>query len=328
MKQLIFHVDQLSERGTSTAVYEYARIIRELNMQASITYPIESDLSGLNLFKNEFELIPYKNFTELKYNSRNFDLAYFLKYGTNDKKLIPGIPNFVQAVFPTFHPHGTKYFYVSQWLAEYMKNKHKNSLRGRISKFRGTINATDFDYLDHCVDMPKPNEDIRAIYGIPNDAIVGIRYGGYKTFDLPWIKKWIVEELERNADFWFIAINTEKFFHHKRLLNLPAEIGKQNKANLVGAADFFLHARAQGETFGMSIVESLQVNTPVFAWRGGEDLNHLTLLPDEFLYDHDTSLSELLIKRKSNYENFELFSIAEEFRPKNIGPKLKNLLLN
>ena len=299
-----------------------------MNLRASITFPIDSDQSGLSMFKDEFELIPYKNFKELKYNSRNFDIAYFLKYGLNDRKLIPGIPNLVQAVFPSFQPHGTKYFYVSEWLAGFMRSQHKNNLRGTLSKITGTKNSKNFDYLPHCVDMPKPNFDMRNHLGIPNDAIVGIRYGGYKTFDIPWIKTWIMSELNKNLNFWFIAMNTEQFFDHERLLYLPTDVNKQNKANIIDAADFFLHARIQGETFGMSIVESLQVRTPVYAWIGGKDQNHLSLLSNDFLYDVHTNLSELMVKRKSSFKNSQIFARGEDFRPVFIRPKLQSLLLN
>lgn len=324
--RMLFHVDQLSERGTSTAIFEYAKLSKSMNIEVLIAFPSDSDQTGRGIFEDEFELKPYRNFNNLKRDAKNFDFAYFLKYGNNDGKIIPGSLNLVQAVFPVYKPHGTKYFYVSKWLSEFMRSKHKNSMYSKLAKLRGTVNSKKFDYLPHCVDMPYSSFNPRESFGIPEDAVVGIRYGGFTTFDIPWIKKWIKFELENNNNFWFIAMNTEKFFAHERLLYLPTNMNKQDKANLIEAADFFLHARTQGETFGMSIVESLQVKTPVFAWRGGEDQNHLSLIKKQFLYDKDSDLSKLLIKKKSCYNYPEIFQISEDFRPKNIKPKFQKLL--
>jgi glycosyltransferase involved in cell wall biosynthesis len=164
--------------------------------------------------------------------------------------------------------------------------------------------------------MPPATNSIRANWGVPLDARVCIRLGGESTFDIPWVHQTIIRVLEENKDFYFIGYNTHKFTHHPRARFLSSINNKAEKSNALKSADVFLHARRQGESFGMAILEAMQLSVPVLAWKGGWDRNHTKLLDKESLYKNQNELYFKLIKGLSDnsvnksFQNSKLYSIT------------------
>ena len=65
---------------------------------------------------------------------------------------------------------------------------------------------------------------------------------------------------------------------HPRIIYLPATVHVQHKVDFIHACDAMIHARARGESFGLSIAEFLYQGKPVFAWHDGIDKNHHLML--------------------------------------------------
>lgn len=327
--KLLLHVDQLSERGTSTAIYEYAKIIQSLGFQATVAWPASAKQNNpqvIHQFKNEFEVFPYRSFREVLKSENHFDLGYFLKFGVQDKKLLRQSPNIVHAVFPVYEPHGQIYLYVSEWLANSMKSKFINKSVPREVLNKGLINPGKFEYLPHAVHMPHPTHDLRVELKIPTDATVITRYGGYATFDLDWVKEEISRRLRSDKNFWFIGANTKPFDQHHRLIYLPPIIDKQDKSNFLATGNVFLHARNQGETFGISIVESLQVGTPVLSWSGGVDQNHKVLLGEMSLYQDVSDLAVKLDLLREGSRFSASMPDGNQFRPQAVSLEIQKLI--
>jgi glycosyltransferase involved in cell wall biosynthesis len=98
----------------------------------------------------------------------------------------------------------------------------------------------------------------------------------------------------------------------------------EEKASIYAISDLFLHARSLGESFGMAIVEAMQVGLPALAWYGGRDTNHRTHLEDfNLLYRNKEELWRLLEGFRSKMLtgrdlSTRLRSYAERFRPDNL----------
>ena len=315
MSRILFHLNSISERGTTTAALEYAEELAKLGNLISFAYDA-NDKSNNRLFMEKIALLypmfPYVEFREsMKLYEQNFDFSYYLKSGENDKKLINGIPNYVHVVFQNYDPHGDKYAFVSRWLAEEMQRKYPLE------------SANHFEWVPHIVNMPNPRANLRSHLGIPDTAICGIRIGGQDSFDINFVMK-LVAKLVSKKDYYFIFVNTKKFIDSPNVIFLKTIFDKQLKSDLLATADYFLHARAMGESFGVSIVEAMQVGIPVFAWEGGVDKNHLRLLPKEMLYSSAHDLKAKIVNCRSFSTTANRIA-SDEFRPDIVMEKFLNV---
>jgi len=120
MKTVLFFDQNLNERGTSIATYDYAHFNEEIlgnkSIIATFTDRGDNDFSSYNKFKNRFNnIIEVDEFKELE--KIPCDYVYNLKYGYNDGNLVNHAKNLVHVVFPSYEPHGDKYVYISEWLS-------------------------------------------------------------------------------------------------------------------------------------------------------------------------------------------------------------------
>jgi hypothetical protein len=311
MSRILFHLNSISERGTTTAALEYAQALKKKGHTAVFGFD-QRDKTNHPLFikkiAEEWPLIPYVDFQEFsRKEAQLFDFAYFIKSGENDGKFIPGVTNYIHCVFQSYEPHGDIYAYVSEWLANQMRLTQASS------------DDKEFLSVPHIVDMPDPTIDLRQKLGIPKSAICGIRIGGIETFDIKFVRD-LVMKLAHQDEYYFIFINTEVFTNSPNVKFLNTVFDKQMKANLLASADYFLHARERGESFGVAIVEAIQMGIPVFAWEGGIDRNHVQLLPTEMLYKDENDL-RLLIQCSKSLKSEVLRLTAEEFRPDSVIKK-------
>jgi glycosyltransferase involved in cell wall biosynthesis len=340
--RVLLHENQICERGTTQAVVDYAHGLRGLGHDVAVAYPIDSKANvpqQIELMSETFTLLPYEGVEALREMGQGYDAAYFIKGGENDHKDAGPIRTVVHAVFQNYEPHGDYYAYVSQWLASHMRRqamgrfgyRREGREKGKNAEAQGCSNALDFSFIPHACDMPVATESVRFQLAIPDEAFVILRYGGFHTFDIDWAQRVIQQQLEINPDWYFIGVNTEPFTTHERAVFLPPVISRQQKANLLGSADVFLSARAEGESFGLSHVEALQMGLPVLAWSGGRDRNHVGMLADiDALYRDPKSLVGALRRiRDGGAAAGEVTRRArgDEFRPTNVIPILERALM-
>lgn len=309
--KVLFHENQLGLRGTTVALYDYAHYNETILGNTSyIAYPYDSDKTALDKFKDRFNdrMIEYKDFASLQYLAKSYDIkhAYFIKYGFNDGKLIPGINNFVHAVFDCSDKHGDVYCGVSKWLGD----KYK------------------VDYLPHIVSLPDIKDSYREHLNIPEDALVFGRYGGYDQFDVSYLEKVISHVLEANNNIYFLLMNTKPFsINNPRIIYIDSTTDVDTKTAFINTCDAMLHGRTEGETFGLSICEFLHQNKPIISNIECRDRNHIEILKDKgFYYEDALELFSILTDFKKN--NYDFKNLIEEYKPENVINKFKEVFLD
>jgi hypothetical protein len=305
--KVLFHSNQLGIRGTEIALYDYADYNEKILGNTSyVVYPNNSDLTAIDKFHSRFrhKLLPYNDFNFLENVCKDLDIshAYFIKYGTDDGKLIPGVKNIVHAVFDGSQPHGDIYVVVSEWLSK----------------------KYNVDYLSHIVSLPDSKEDFREFLNIPKNATVFGRYGGYDQFDVPYLSEAIFAAADKGK--YFLLMNTKPLDHqHKNIIYLDASTDLYTKTAFINTCDAMLHGRTEGETFGLSISEFLHQDKPVITNITGKDKNQVLILKDKgFYYSDVNELTFILLSFEKKI--YEMKSLISEFSPEKIMSKFKTFL--
>ncbi len=306
--RLLFHENTLALRGTTQAVFDYAHYAETLLRHDCVVcynaaHP-ENDPAVIRKFGARFPLVPYKDIAEL--NRVEADLAYVIKVNRN-LKTVPGTPTVVHEVFQRFEPHGHVYAYVSEWLSQYRTG-------GR------------YPFVPHMVHLPS-GKSRRAELGIPDDAFVFGRYGGYETFDLPFVQK-AIADLLGDPGIWCVFVNTAPFIVHPRALFLDPVTQPHEKSDFIVTCDAMIHARNRGESFGLAIAEFLFHGRPVLAWRGGKDGNHRIMLRDapSALYDDGNDfLSKARNMRKARA--FDWAGLVAPYAPKAVMQQFNDVFI-
>ena len=296
---------------------DYAEGLREFGLNPVISWERKHKTNNpkfVKLVEENFQTIQYQDFHEIKKLSM-FDAAYFIKGGEYDGKILDIEKNLVHVVFQNYDPHGSNYFYVSKWLAEFAGKK-----------FHVSSENLPLPFLPHIVNLPKPKKNMRREFGIPDSALLGIRIGGYETFDIKFVHFAVKFLLHTNRNLYFIFVNTRQFIRHPRAFFVETISDKQCKSDYLSSADFFLHARGGGESFGIAIVEAMSVGLPVLAWHGGSDLNHTELLGNNSLYNNALDLI-LRIQSIREYSDVSLnYHHALEYKPEPVIEKFMKFL--
>lgn len=315
--KILFHENQLCLRGTSVALYDYAQFNEQiLGNESYIIFDRHSrfnDNQAIAKFTSRFpdRVLAYNSRHEINAmcDQLNIDCFYMIKSGENDG-LLSNKKNLVHAVFQAHQPHGDVYAYVSEWLSNKMTSGKS-------------------PYVPHIVHLPDPTDNIRESLGIPRDAFVFCRYGGYDQFDIQFVKEAVTEFTRANESVWFIFFNTAPFANHPRINFYNGFADMQLKANVIESCDAMIHARAMGESFGLAICEFLYGNKPVLAWSGGHDKHHVDLLTNtECLYDDKEDLlckMQSLVDGNRTLNNYK--TLVEKFSPSAVMTKFKEVFL-
>jgi len=321
--RIIFHENQLGERGTTVAIYDYAYYAKSiLGLDPVIVYNSanENDEGSIKKFKNEFNVISYEKFDELdRFIERN-NIPYFyaIKYGYNDGITASSAMNLIHSVFSkdTNDIHGDRYAVVSEWQSLASNNQ--------------------IPYVPHMLNLYDTDEDLREELSIPKNAIVIGRHGGYDTFNIDFVPSSILEVLNKRNDVWFLFLNTEKKVQHERCIYLDKIIDTKRKTMFINTCDAMIHARDYGETFGLSVLEFAARNKTIitydnFDYQSQHQLggrNHFLFLQDQcYKYSCKEQLDEVFLNIKK--ENvFNTWFLAEKFSPINVMKLFKERFLS
>ncbi|MHA7772039.1 glycosyltransferase family protein [Roseibium sp. M-1] len=275
-----FQAGTLNERGMSVALYDYARGVQDiLGHEAFVFYnETKSAPAVVEKFGTGLTLVPVRHGQDARGVSEPYrlDFCYYIREGRSLGLNIAAERAGVHAVFRHFDPHGDVYAYVSDWLAGWMTG--------------GLAPA-----VPHIVDLPEAGGTLRQELGLPADAFVVGRYGGFDQFNLPFAHAAVKEALDRRSNLHFLFVNTEKFLDHPRALFLPAIVDDRQKSRFIATCDAGINAKKIGESFGLAIAEFLMFGKPVFSWAGGMDQNHVAMTPKtEWIYKTRRDLVRLL----------------------------------
>ena len=212
------------------------------------------------------------------------DFLYQIKPGPYDGFVIPGVKNCIHAMFLSDEFHGDSFVYVSRWASRVMTGK-------------------EVSFVPHFAPKLESKMNLRGKLGIPTKAKVFGRHGGADTFNIPFVRKAVVEHARNYTEDHFVFLNTEPIRGSERFPNihyLSATVDPVEKAKFLATCDAMLHARWHGETFGLAVGEFAVLGKPVITFSESRERAHL----------------EMLGKQALLYRNVgELAGILSEFRP-------------
>ncbi|MBB6462948.1 glycosyltransferase family 4 protein [Flammeovirga kamogawensis] len=304
-KKIVFNVNQFSYRGTEIALFDYAYYNEKILGNISYIISDKTKLKNspqenqiLNKFTSSFpeRVFLYETHDEAQdfIDKTQSDIIYFIKSGKKDHNLFKNIRNVIHVVFGYYKPYGDEYFYISEYLAQ------------KKGKFRSS-------FVPHIVNLPDVDSNLRTSLKIPKDATVVARYGGLNTFDIDYVHQAIKEVLEEQDNIYFIFVNTQFFHKHPRIIYLDPIYKLEDKVAFINTSDAYLHARSDGETFGLAIAEFHIKGKNIITSKSKKDNAHLDILQDEcYIYSDKDSCKNLLLQTKTlkpkNFNVYKQFS--------------------
>ncbi len=302
--RLLFLTNTLNYRGTTTAILDYAYYNQEiLGNESVIAYDkdarYEPDMGNedkvVDDVKTMFRVVNFSNDIEKVADEVKPDVIYKLDAGGE----VTNKSNIKLAHHAVFQfKNDTITAYISKWLSD-------------------TMTGGKTPFVPHIVELPEANKDYREFFGIPKNAIIIGRHGGYKTFDIPYVKEYIRETIDTH-NVYYLFMNTEPFIKHYKVIHINSTNDRQKLSNFINTCDAMIHARNRGESFGLAIAEFLYHNKPVISCFDGVDKNHHTLT--KFLYRDKFTLNDMInnVPRlkgdyKSSVRNFTPQRVMKSF---------------
>ncbi len=323
-KIIAFLSNKITLRGTEISMYDYADYNETLLNNKSII--ITRDY---NKIKNEYDvsLDAYnkfiKRFTVEYYQSRedidkiiekyNIQYLYIIKAGNNDGLYTKKCKNLIHCVFNSKYPHGEIYSVISDDV-----NKTNN---------------TTFPVVPHMVRVYNTNENLRKELNIPDDATVFCRYGGIESFDIQYVKDAIINIIkeQKRHNIYFIFMNTNVFYQHPNIIYLKGTTDMEFKRKFINTSDALLHARSNGESFGLVCGECAVCLKPVITCKKStSDHNHLNTLGEKAItYSNYEDIFEIIMKFDKNIYNSEFMKNNGylQYTPENVMNIFNNVYL-
>ena len=314
--KVAFRSSYFGPRGTEVALFDYARESRiQLGLEPVILLPPRSanEVTGLrDRFEGEFECHPCAIPEDLDPLLKQLKVSaiYFIKNGFWDQWVSRIVPTWIHAVFPEVQVHGDKYAFVSEWLSE-------------------VWGYGEVPYVPHIIRPFVGEGNLRAELGIPKDAVVFGRHGGWESFDRISAQEAVRVVAKKHPEIHFLFLNTADFLHHRHpnVHFLPASTDRARVGQFIHTCDAMIHGRSRGETFGMAVAESAICGKPVFTWRHSPERNHLRWIWDEaWLYSETEELAEKLIHFQKG-ESMDC-SFVGEFSPVRVMEKFRKVFLS
>jgi hypothetical protein len=275
----------MSLRGSENALWDYANFNETiLGNHSLICHPGKLENAENPTYakwKARFPLIAYgsKDEFSLKLKETGADILYQIKPGPYDRFVIPGVKNCIHSMFLSDEFHGDSFAYVSRWASRVMTGREESFVPHFVPKFESKL-------------------DLRQSLGIPTKAKVFGRHGGWDTFNIPFVRKAVVQHARQNPEDHFVFLNTEPIRGTEGFSNvhyLPATVDPVEKAKFLATCDAMLHARWHGETFGLAVGEFAVLGKPVITFADSRERAHLEMLGGQSLqYRHADELIKIL----------------------------------
>lgn len=187
---------------------------------------------------------------------------------------------------------------------------------------------TNYPVVPHMIRIFETNENLRLELSIPNDSIVFGRYGGLDTFDLDFVHNAIKDIIEKKDNLYFIFMNTNEFYKHPRIIYLSGTTNMEIKRKFINTSDALLHARKDGESFGLTCGEFALALKPVITFDGSIERNHINILDNKaILYSNYESIYKILNEFSKDKYNMEGNGYLE-YNPENIMKIFNSIYIN
>jgi len=315
--KIAFHDNTLCLRGTTVAIYDWAYWTRHyLGVEPIIMFNLNNNFNDkgvIEKFEKEFPVFGYEDKSQIDYIlSKNKCDAFLMEKGGEPDGVISSVSkNLVNAISGWWKPdwiHGDVYAMGSKWLS-------------KITDYK-------IPYVPYIVHLPDHDMDMRDELGIPKDALVFGRNGGWDTFDLQFVKQSIVETLEKRKDIWFLFQYTEPFYEHERIIYLEPTADLNEKVRFINTTDAMIHARNIGESFGLSCAEFSIRNKPVITYYNSIERNHIDTLNEKGIYYENREDIDHIFKNLDKKEINSLeWNCYQEYSPEKVIQKFKEVYL-
>jgi hypothetical protein len=280
MVKIAFWDNGLGERGTSVSLFDYAYFNQTILKNQSIviynTNHSSNNEEVIERFKNNFEVFGVSDFgmVDKILFETGCDIFYIIKAGEYEGQISRVIKTVVHCVFNYNQPHGNVYAGVSYWL-------------------RG--NNGCYPVVPHIVHLPEYHGDMRKELGIPENATVFGRHGGYGQFDIHFVHGIVYNVAKTNPNIYFLFVNTQPFCEPlPNIIHIGKIIDLFKKVEFINTCDAMLWARSDGETFGLAIAEFSIKNKPVLLTVSGDEA-HIHLMKDKGIWYNENTLRDILI---------------------------------
>jgi len=314
-----FFIRHFTERGTEVSIYDYARYNEEIlnnksyiicfteKKQREMGFPNER--TSYNKFNKRFSVIEICDIGEMEYVIYKHNLQFFYTqtnggsddiYKFENKYIWGKCKTIKHCVFLTNFPESD--FYIS------------------ISEMLNYKNSAPIPVIPYIVDLPSGDENLRDDLSIPRNAIVIGRHGGFDTFNIHIAHEAIIDflNLENNSNVWFLFMNTNEFYNHPRIIYLDKNIDSNYKVKFINTCDVMIHARGEGETFGLAIAEFSFKNKPVITSPCG-DLEHIKILKDKaILYKSKDELLNIFNNIENIIKSKNDWNAYRQYTPENV----------
>lgn len=314
-KTIAFYDNSLSERGTAIALFDYAFHNQTILKNKSVVFYNKNDTTThprvVEKFQKHFKVYAIDRFEDIeKYkNQENIDIVYAIRYGHDDKVVTKlSMKTAVHCVFLCNQPHGTKFAAISPYV-------------------KGCTSKTPV--VPHMIHLSNTTKDMRKKLNIPKDAFVFGRYGGKTSFNVSYVHEAIKTMLEQYSNVYFLFANTRNFYSHEKIIYLDTIVDMDEKTEFINTTDAMIHARMDGETFGLAIGEFSTLNKPVLTCRGTYNA-HIEFLGDKgFIFSNKEECLEHMKMLAENYETFSQYdwNAYKQFTPQNVMQQFKKVFL-
>ena len=298
-----FFLRHLSLRGTENSTYDYAdcnesilgnqSYIFMFKKEKYLAHGLEYHDSIFTKFYQRFPIVfinEYRNIDSLCLDLK-IDFFYTQTFGKHWAQGYPfgyvnSVKTFTHCVFDTTERFGTIY--------------------SPISRSINTLFNTDYPVLPYMVRIHETKETMRSELGLSNEAIVFGRHGGVDTFDIEFVKECIKDICSLDLPLYFLFMNTQKFINHPKVIFLESTADPLVKQRFINTCDAMIHARQQGETFGLACGEFALSMKPIISFTGSKERAHLDILGNKVIgYSDKQSLHSALINFKKGEHSME-----------------------
>jgi len=203
------------------------------------------------------------------------------------------------------------------------------------SYFFSANQAHVLPYIIHPPSPAEPTKEIaRQLLGIHPNEIVLMRHGGLDTWNLSFASHAVVESLKYRNDLTYIFLNTPRFSDHPKIHFFDGTHDFLFVSQLLAASDAMLHARWEGETFGLACSEFLIRSKPIITWASSRERNHI-LMADKsiIMYNQLSDLIQLLCNLSTDFLNSQstfipLHHLTTYYSAEAVGHLLLDLLMH
>lgn len=214
---------------------------------------------------------------------------------------------------------------LSQHVAVHAVFDARKSWGNSFAKISHSVRGSSAPVVPYMVrPLPDGQANLRASLGIPPSATVFCSYGGRSSFNIAFVRREVCELASlRNTSTWFLFANHEAFCgagrQPGRVFFLPNLGTQSEKRTFVNTCDAMLHAREEGETFGLAVGEFSEANKPVLVWRETtKDRAHISILGNRAI-----SYTERSLRSKLQHMDFKALSQQEwraygHYRPEKV----------